>query len=141
MVGAERFGRVVEHLYEAALGGVSWASAACAMNDLIRTTGQSITHLDMGPGGELEILLSRFYVGAESRDDLRRLYYRDYYWRDEAIPRLGGLGVVYVHDTFRGDSLTITSDIPDLSRIPLPPSRYDSTATWDDVISSIRVLP
>ncbi len=91
MVGADRFGRVVEHLYEAALGGVSWASAAAAMNDLIRTTGQSITHLDMGPGGEPELLLSRFYVRAESRDDLRQLYYRDYYWRDEAIPRLAGL--------------------------------------------------
>ena len=91
MVGADRFGRVVEHLYEAALGGVSWASTAGAMNDLIRTTGQSITHLDMGPGGEPELLLSRFYVGAESRDDLRQLYYRDYYWRDEAIPRLAGL--------------------------------------------------
>ena len=91
MVGADRFGRVVEHLYEAALGDVGWASAAGAMNDLIRTTGQSITHLDLGPGGEPEIKLSRFYVGAESRDDLRQLYYRDYYWRDEAIPRLAGL--------------------------------------------------
>ena len=91
MVGADRFGRVVEHLYEAALGDVSWTSAAGAMNDLIRTTGQSITHLDLGPGGELELQLSRFYVGAESRDDLRQLYYRDYYWRDEAIPRLAEL--------------------------------------------------
>ena len=45
--------------------------------------------------------------------------------------------VVYQHDTFRGDSLTVTSDIPDLSRVPLP---SDSAWTWDNVISSIRVL-
>lgn len=49
----------------------------------------------------------------------------------------GWRAVVYQHDTFRGDSLTVTSDIPDLSRIPLP---SDSTWTWDEVISSIRVL-
>lgn len=49
----------------------------------------------------------------------------------------GWHAVVYQHDTFRGDSLTVTSDIPDLSRIPLP---SDSAWTWDDVISSIRVL-
>ncbi len=49
----------------------------------------------------------------------------------------GWRAVVYQHDTFRGDSLTVTSDIPDLSRITLP---SDSTWTWDDVISSIRVF-
>ena len=91
MAGADRFGRVVERLYKAALGEVTWASAVGMMNDLIRTTGQSITYVDVGPSGEPEIQLSRFFVAAERRDDLRQLYYRDYYWRDEAIPRLAGL--------------------------------------------------
>ena len=91
MAGADRLGRVLEHLYKAALGEVTWASATGAMNDLIGTTGQSITYLEVGPGGEPEIQLSRFYLAADCRDDLRRLYYRDYYWRDEAIPRLAGL--------------------------------------------------
>ena len=45
----------------------------------------------MGPGGEPEIHLSRFFVGTQRRDDLADLYYRDYFWRDEAIPRLYGL--------------------------------------------------
>ena len=91
MARADRFGRVLEDLYKAALGDVTWASAAGAMNDLIRTNSQSITYLEVGPGGEPEIQLSRFFVAAECRDDLRQLYYRDYYWRDEAIPRLAGL--------------------------------------------------
>ena len=54
----------------------------------------------------------------------------------------GWQAVVYQHDNFRGDSLTVTSDIPDLSRFPLPPSVYDSTRTWgrrDLVDSSIAV--
>ncbi len=91
MAEADRFGRVLEQLYKAALGDVAWASVAGVMNDLIRTTGQSITYVDVGPGGEPEIQLSRFFVAAECRDDLRQLYYDDYYWRDEAIPRLAGL--------------------------------------------------
>ena len=91
MAGADRFGRVVEHLYDAALGDVPWDSAVGAMNDLIRTTGQSITYVAVGPGGRPELEWSRFFVAAECRDDLRQLYYRDYYWRDEAIPRLAGL--------------------------------------------------
>ena len=61
------------------------------MSDLIRTTGQSMTHVHVGSGGEPEVQESRFFVAAECRDDLRQLYYRDYYWRDEAIPRLAGL--------------------------------------------------
>lgn len=91
MAMEDRFGRVVEHLYKAALGDVTWASAVGAMNDLIRTGGQSITYVDVGPGGEPKIRQSRFFVAAERRDDLQQLYYRDYYSRDEAIPRLAGL--------------------------------------------------
>ena len=91
MAGADRFGRVLEQLYKAALGDVAWASAAGMMNDLIRTTGQSITYVDVGPEGQPEIQQSRFFVAAESRDDLRQLYFRNYYWRDEAIPRLARL--------------------------------------------------
>ena len=91
MATEDRFGQVLEHLYRAALGDVTWASAVGMMNDLIRTNGQSITYVDVGPRGEPEIHQSRFFVAAERRDDLRQLYYRHYYWRDEAIPRLAGL--------------------------------------------------
>ena len=35
--------------------------------------------------------MSRFFIGPERRDDMEELYFRDYYWRDEAIPRLHGL--------------------------------------------------
>ncbi len=55
----------------------------------------------------------------------------------------GWQAVVYEHDTYRGESLTVTFDIPDLSRIPIPSSPPSSPVgapwTWDDRISSIRV--
>ena len=47
----------------------------------------------------------------------------------------GWQAIVYEHDTYQGESLTVTSDIPDLSQIQLD---Y-ATWTWDDRISSIRV--
>ena len=53
----------------------------------------------------------------------------------------GWQAVVYEHDTYGGDSLTVTLDIPDLSRIQLRSSPDPAGApwTWDDRISSIRV--
>ena len=91
MATEDGFERVLENLYKAALADVTWVSAAALINDVIQTSGHSMTYADMGPGGEPEIHLSRFFVGTERRDDLQHLYYRDYYWRDEAILRLCGL--------------------------------------------------
>ena len=51
----------------------------------------------------------------------------------------GWQAIVYEHDGFRGDSLAVTSDIPDLSRIQLPASPDFPMRTWDERISSIRV--
>ena len=51
----------------------------------------------------------------------------------------GWWAVVYQHDNFRGDSLFVTSDIPDLGAIQMPSSSEFATWTWDETISSIRV--
>ena len=91
MAAEDRFARVLENLYKAALGDDTWVSAAGLINDMLNANGHSVTYVDMGPGGEPEIPLSRFFVGTQRRDDLADLYYRDYFWRDEAIPRLYGL--------------------------------------------------
>ena len=91
MTAEDRFDRVLENLYKAALADVTWVSAAALINDVIQVNGHSVTYTGVGPGGEPEIHLSRFFVGTRRRDDLQHLYFRDYYWRDEAIPRLYGL--------------------------------------------------
>ena len=92
MAEEDRFGRVLENLYGAALGDIEWVTAAASINDMIRTRGHSLTYVDVGPGGGPEIRFSRFFLGAHRRQDLEQSYFRDYYPRDEAIPRLYGLG-------------------------------------------------
>lgn len=48
----------------------------------------------------------------------------------------GWQATVYAHDSFRGDSLIVTSDIPDLRQIQ---SLGCQLSGWDDCISSMRV--
>ena len=87
----DRFDRVLEHLYKAALADAEWVSAASLINEMIRTNGHSLTYAGVGPKGEPEIHLARFFVGPQRRHDYEQTYFRDYYPRDEAIPRLHGL--------------------------------------------------
>ncbi|MCY4572202.1 MAG: LuxR C-terminal-related transcriptional regulator [Gemmatimonadetes bacterium] len=103
MTAKDRFDQVLEDLYKAALGDAEWVSAASLINDMIRTTAHSLAYVDVGPGGDSEVHMSRFFFGMERRVDLEESYYRDYYQRDEAIPRLSGLRVgelVYKSDVY-----------------------------------------
>ena len=103
MDAEDRFEHVLENLYKAAIGDVTWVSAAALINDMIQTTGHSLTYADMALGGEPEIHLARFFVGTQRRPDIEQLYFRDYYPRDEAVPRLYGLRdgeLVYKSDLY-----------------------------------------
>ncbi|MCY3699587.1 MAG: LuxR C-terminal-related transcriptional regulator [Gemmatimonadetes bacterium] len=91
MITQDRFDRTVASLYGAALNDGAWVSAAGSINDLLRISGHGLTFADPCQA-EPEIFFNRFFVGAEHRTDLELLYFRDYYWRDEAIPRLYALG-------------------------------------------------
>ena len=86
----DAFERTLTLLYEAALTDDKWVTAAASINDVVGTNGHSLSYANLCPP-EPEIYLSRFFVGRERRDDFEELYFRDYYWRDEAIPRLHGL--------------------------------------------------
>ena len=94
--GENGSGRLVRvrpgELYKAALADVEWVSMAPMIHEMIRSNGHSLTFADQRSGVEPEIYLSEFFVGNERRYDLQQQYFRDYYWRDEAIPRLYGLG-------------------------------------------------
>lgn len=85
------FERTLLLLYEAALTDDKWVAAAASINDVIRTNGHSLSYANPSPPANPKVLLSRFFVGAERRDDMEELYFSDYYGRDEAIPRLHGL--------------------------------------------------
>ena len=92
MASEDLFECVLEKLYKAALADVEWVSVAPMISDLIRSNGHSLTFVESGPEVEYEICLSEFFVGTERRNDLQQQYFHDYHWRDEAIPRLHGLG-------------------------------------------------
>lgn len=91
MGSADRFDVVVENLYRAAVADVSWESLCPLVNDLIGTFAHSLTYAEDGPNGEVVINRGGFYFGEESRPDVERSYFRDYFARDEAVPRLYGL--------------------------------------------------
>ncbi|MXW17901.1 MAG: helix-turn-helix transcriptional regulator [Gemmatimonadetes bacterium] len=91
MSAEDRFERVLENLYRAALADAGWESVAGLIHDAIRTNGHSLTYADVGTGGEPGIHLARFFVGTQRRRDHEQTYFRDYFPRDEAIPRLHGL--------------------------------------------------
>ncbi len=91
MSAGDRFQVVVDNLYRAALAHVPWVSVAALINDLVRTVGHSLTYAGTESGTVPVIHLARIFIGRERRSDLEQLYFRDYYPRDEAIPRLYGL--------------------------------------------------
>lgn len=52
--------------------------------------------------------------------------------------------VVYIHSGFRGSSQAIAADVANLGKVEGPCAKGDSESTtlsWDDCISSIRVMP
>ncbi|MCY4572360.1 MAG: LuxR C-terminal-related transcriptional regulator [Gemmatimonadetes bacterium] len=91
MTSGDRFDVVVENLYRAAVADVSWESLCPLINALIGTVAHGLTYAEVGSNGELVISRAGFYLGKESRPDVERRYFRDYFPRDEAIPRLYGL--------------------------------------------------
>lgn len=103
MHAEDRFERVLEHLYRAALADGGWESAATMINDVFGTTGHGLTYADAGPAGVRRKHLTRFFLGTRRRRDKEQLYFRDYYPRDEAVPRLHGLRegeLVYLADIY-----------------------------------------
>ena len=51
MDAEDRFEHVLENLYKAAIGDVTWVSAAALINDMIQTNGHSLTNADIALGG------------------------------------------------------------------------------------------
>ena len=91
MITEEAFAHVVQNVYRAAVADVTWVSAAGSINDMIGTHGHSLTYAQAGALDGPVIHMARFFVAAQRRQDLEQSYFRNYYPRDEAIPRLYGL--------------------------------------------------
>ena len=91
MTAQDQFERTLALLHRAALGDATWVSAAASVNDLTRASGHSLGYGDQRRGAGPVVFLTRSFAGAERREDWERSYFRDYWYRDEAVPRLDGL--------------------------------------------------
>jgi hypothetical protein len=52
--------------------------------------------------------------------------------------------VIFIHSGYRGSSQAVAMDVPNLSRVEGPCASGDeesTTLSWDDCVSSIRVMP
>jgi len=87
----DRFKRVLRALHEATLNDANWPAAAGLIDELIAT---AVNTLAVGKGktqSESDILFLRHCFGGERHEDWERRYFRDYWLRDESIPRIGTL--------------------------------------------------
>ena len=52
--------------------------------------------------------------------------------------------IIYIHSEFRGTSQVLAADVSNLGRVEGPCAKEDEetvTLTWDDCVSSIKVMP
>ncbi len=85
------FERVLRSLHEATLNEGSWPTTACQIDELV---GIGVNTLVVGKGrtqAESDPFFVRHCFGGERHQDWERRYFRDYWLRDESIPRIGML--------------------------------------------------
>ena len=101
----DRFERLVAALHEAALDEAVWPEAAGLIDEVVGTGGNALA---VGRGSsqlDSEILLVRLCFGGERDEAWERRYMRDYWLRDESIPRLAALPagkLVHTMDLYTG---------------------------------------
>ncbi len=79
--------RVIALLYKATLDDAHWQAASNLIVDACEIKGHGL-FVGAGFGANAEILAAGFYYPDQRRQDLERLYFENYYPRDERVPRL-----------------------------------------------------
>lgn len=90
MSSEDLFDRTLASLHRAALNDGDWLSSAALINESVSANGHALVFAD-GDSHETEILFLRFCYGRRRREDLERTYLRNYFGRDDRIPRFFGL--------------------------------------------------
>ena len=85
------FERGVVSLQEAALGKAPWSEAALLINEISGTNGNALACADGRTQAEAYFFFMRLCHDGERREDLEEQYFREYWDRDESIPRVGCL--------------------------------------------------
>ena len=85
------FDRIMSSLHDAMLDDARWPAVSGLIDEACRIRGNALV---VGKGrsqADAEIFLARFCYGGERREDCERWYFRDYYPRDERVPRVAQL--------------------------------------------------
>ena len=85
------FERGVVSLQEAALGKARWSEAALLINEISGTRGNALTFAEGRAQADAHLFFMRLCHDGERREDFEREYFREYWQRDESIPRVGRL--------------------------------------------------
>ena len=85
------FERGVVLLQEAALGKARWSEAALLIDEISGTRGNALTFADGRAQADAHFFFMRLCHDGERREDLESEYFREYWQRDESIPRVGRL--------------------------------------------------
>ena len=88
MSEAEKFGRVLASLHDAALDPTRWPGASRLIDEALGTHGSTLALGDGDPEEGNRVHFAWTCLRGERRPDLERLYFETYYPLDERIPRL-----------------------------------------------------
>ena len=84
------FGRLLASLHAAALDDAIWPATSRLIDEACGATGGSFI-VGAGAGDGARVSFAAFYRRGERRQDMERVYFDNYFHRDERVPRLGQL--------------------------------------------------
>ena len=91
MNSPDLFERILESLHQAALDPVHWPTSAGLIDRACGLKGNALAICSGAGRTPEEISFARFCLGGRRYEDLEREYFRDYWSRDERIPRIRNL--------------------------------------------------
>ena len=84
----DKLERIVQLLHEAALDETQWLAAASLISEACRSRGNVIAFCEGSSAVDTDVFFACFCFGGRHRDAWARRYFRDYWDRDERIPRV-----------------------------------------------------
>ena len=83
----DRYDRILGSLHEAALDDAGWPETAALIDAACGIKGNVLVFGD-GDANDVQVHFARFCFRGQRREDWEREYFRDYWFRDERVPRL-----------------------------------------------------
>lgn len=85
---ADLYDRILKALHEVAFDATGWPVAAGLIDAACGVRGNALVFAGGGPRQPVEVYLAQFCFRGQRREDFERLYFDDYWSRDERVPRL-----------------------------------------------------